>query len=230
MKKYILYILGLLFFVSCQEEKLETFSGDRYISFSKSVETDSISLSFFFYPGQEKVYVPLELSLAGLPLNKDLEYKIEVNEEHTTADSKFFKLPDNLIFEKGKIKDTINIELVNFPELKEKEVKLVLNVVENENFTPGAISYRYAKIIFTDMVSQPVWWDWIVTRYTLGEYSEKKFRLFMEVTGIGDLFGLHASEIRSYAIQFKYYLLKEKEEGRTVYEDDGAEMEVYVIG
>lgn len=230
MKKYILYIIGLLFFVSCQEEKLKPFSGERYISFSNNVETDSVSLSFFFYPGQDKVLVPLEINLAGLPLNKDLEYKIEVNDKHTTADSKYFKLPDNLIFEKGKIKDTINIELVNSPELKEKEVKLVLNIVENENFIPGAISYRYAKIVFSDIVSQPVWWDWKVARYILGDYSVKKFRLFMQVTGIGDITGLHPSDVRSYAIQFKYYLAKEKEAGRTVYEENGAEMEVTVIG
>ena len=230
MKKYIIYILGLLFFVSCQEEKLDTFSGERYISFSKSVETDSVSLSFFFYPGKDRVIVPLEICLAGLPLEKDMDYKIEVNDKFTTAESKCFNLPENLVFEKGKIKDTVYVELINSPELKEKEVKLLLNIVENENFIPGAIPYRFAKIVFSDIISQPEWWDDDVTDYYLGDYSEKKFKLFMQVTGIGDLQGLHASEIRSYAIQFKYYLIKEKEAGRTVYEDNGAEMEVSVIG
>ncbi len=59
---------------------------------------------FSFFRGKEKIIVPLEVSLAGLPLDRDLSYKVAVNEQYTTADSKYFKLPENLVFEKWKVK------------------------------------------------------------------------------------------------------------------------------
>ncbi len=99
-----------------------------------------------------------------------------------------------------------------------------------KTFFAGPFEFRFANIIFSDMVSKPSWWDDDVTDFYLGEYSEKKFKLFMEVTKVGDLSDSNESEIRSYAIIFKYYLIKEKEEGRTVYEEDGSEMNVSVIG
>ena len=69
----------------------------------------------------------------------------------------------------------------------------------------------------------------------LGEYSPKKMRLFVNTVSdeVEDI--LHFDELdpalqRKACLKFKYWLEEEKKAGRTVYEDDGREMTVNVIG
>ena len=74
--------------------------------------------------------------------------------------------------------------------------------------------------------SKPQWWNSNVTRYFLGDYSDKKYRLFIAVTGKTEIDVANEEELRYYTLLLKYHLLAEKEAGRTVYEDDGKEMTV----
>jgi hypothetical protein len=65
----------------------------------------------------------------------------------------------------------------------------------------------------------------------LGRYSDKKYRLFMTVTGIGDMTGMEYYDKRYYTLLFKNWLRDEKAAGHTVYEDDNmTEMVVALIG
>lgn len=64
----------------------------------------------------------------------------------------------------------------------------------------------------------------------LGDYSDKKYTLFIQETGVADLDPNNADELRYYTIIFKNYLLREKDNNRTVREEDGTEMTVNLIG
>lgn len=94
--------------------------------------------------------------------------------------------------------------------LDTKEVRLVIDIVENDVLKPGQNIYTRKVVRFSSLISQPLWWDDVVTESLLGKYTETKFRLFMEVTGVGDLTELSESERWSLARQFKYYLIKKK--------------------
>ena len=101
-------------------------------------------------------------------------------------------------------------------------------------------------LIFSDMLARPAWWTPMLLengRYDqnsveyvyLGLYSDKKYLLLMEVTGVGDWTDLDDSERRIQALKLKRYLEKMKAEGNTVYEDSYSggvpeEMSVQVMG
>jgi hypothetical protein len=70
----------------------------------------------------------------------------------------------------------------------------------------------------------------MVSRY-LGVYSDLKYEYFIRETGVVDLTNAPASELRYYALMFKYWLEQEKKKnnGLPVTEANGDEMIVTVI-
>lgn len=91
----------------------------------------------------------------------------------------------------------------------------MIDIVRMMFLKPGQNIYTRKVVRFSSLISQPLWWDDVVTESLLGKYTETKFRLFMEVTGVGDLTELSESERWSLARQFKYYLIKKKMRGKS---------------
>ncbi len=75
-------------------------------------------------------------------------------------------------------------------------------MVENDNFLATMRNSLNMKIIFSDMISKPYWWNEDVVDYYLGEYSDKKIGYFISVTGVNDFGNLSSSEKRAYALKF----------------------------
>lgn len=86
-----------------------------------------------------------------------------------------------------------------------------------------------AIIWFHNIIAKPKWWNSNVVNYYLGKYSDEKYQLFLDKIKV-DLTNATDSELRNYSLLFKKYLTDEKAAGRTVYEKDGSEMEVAVLG
>lgn len=231
MKTYIFLIAGFVFLLSgCQKTELTVYGTDNYIQFSNLVK-DSVTFPFLFYPGEDEVLFPVPVELAGQSLSANMAYKLVVDEKYSTAIAGFhFDLPDNIVFHAGKYKDTCLIKLIRTPDLKTTEVKLVLRLEGNENFKLGQQDYSMMIIRINDRLVKPEWWNNRVTTYYLGNYSDLKYELFIQETGVADFTGKSESELRTYALKFKYYLQKEKQAGRVVKEKDGKEMEVKVLG
>ena len=85
--------------------------------------------------------------------------------------------------------------------------------------------YNKTIIRINNMVSEPDWWDRDIVNYFLGDYSEKKYTKFIEVTGVSDPSGASSDQIRYYSLEFKRYLEKNPQ-----YEEDNSLMTVPVIG
>lgn len=229
MKKiYILLSVALFLLASCHEDAIMTYKGDNYIQFSKPV-TDSLICSFLIYPTLSKIEYPLAVELVGMPQQSDRKYKIEVDETLTNAPKENYEIPTEATFRAGKAIDTCWITLKKTPEISIKPVRLVLKLKESSDFRLGQSEYTKSIINISNVISQPEWWNTTVRRYYLGIYSDKKYRLFIQVTGKVVLDNKNAEELRLYTLLFKYYLIKEKEAGRTVYENDGTEMKVNLV-
>ena len=80
-------------------------------------------------------------------------------------------------------------------------------------------------LLFSDMIARPSWWNSIVETNFLGQYSDTKYRLFIEATGIADMTGLSESEQRAYSIIFRDFLARGRENGE-VYEDENGMINV----
>lgn len=230
--KNIIGIFLLLMFASCNTEGFKTYDGGNFLSFSKNFEKDSTMVSFFFHPGETELTVPLKIDLSGLPLSEEKEYKVMVVPGETTANAANYKLEGPFKFRANRDADSLYLKVIKSDDLDTKKLNLVIEILENESFTPGVSSHGKAKIVLTSIASKPDWWNSTIERAYLGKYSDKKFQLFILVSGVTDLTGRTPSEITAWALALKYYLQKHIDAGNPpIYDEDNNEvMKVPVIG
>lgn len=230
--KNIIGVFLLLMFASCSTEGFKTYDGGNFLFFSKNFDQDSTMVSFFFHPGETELIIPLQVDLSGLPLSEAKEYRVVVVSEETTVHVANYKLEGPFKFGVNRDTDSLYVKVIKSDDLDTKKLNLVIEILENENFTPGVSSHGKAKIVLTNIASKPDWWDSKIEKAYLGKYSDKKFQLFIQVTGVTDLTGRGASEITAWALALKYYLQKHIDAGNPpIYDEDNNEvMKVPVIG
>lgn len=228
--RYI-FILTILFsvFYSCNEDKLDTYDAERYIYFSNT-STDSIVESFFFYPDVNSLEKRIEIGYAGKEITGNLKYRIEVDQDLTTASAGDYSFSNEQVWETGKDKDTLVLTLNKTPNLDDKQVRLVLKIVASDDFNVGPLSNTRLIINVTSMAIPPTWWNYIIEAAYLGKYSEAKYAEFIKATGISSMEGMSASDMRYYSLKFKYYLANIKNETGEPVMDGDVEMTVPVVG
>lgn len=125
----------------------------------------------------------------------------------------------------------IEIQLNKSENVKAKDLLLVFEVTDYGDFKPGMNAYRKNRIIVSNELTQPVWWnDWHVNN-GLGSWSLEKYTLFMEKTKVIDLTldrdggTMSYSEMCAHVLKFKYWL----QENPTT-EKDGGPMRVAMRG
>jgi len=218
-----LYIIGLALVVTmaaCKKENIQTYNAGQYVQFTLK---DTVSLSFFFYPGKSEVDVQLPVRLVGKMPEQDLQYKI-VAGEGTTLPAALYTIAPVFTFKKGQPVDTAHITIKNSAELTTNTYKLVIEMAADGDVQPGQTNYSQRLYTVNDMVSRPAWWDATNELRYLGVYTEKKFRTFMNVTGVGDLTPYTSVEQRDLFLKFKNYLIAMKDAGTPVLEADGTDM------
>lgn len=208
MKKYInLFFVAVLCCLGCEKEDIPTYSGGDHLLFAKELK-DSTVFSFLLYSDQNEYQFPIGLLLSGNAFDSDLEYKIEADTALSTAvEGTHFRLPEKPVFRKGLLRDTCFVTLIRTPDLLTEEKRIVLMLREKSPLQIGNPEVAAAVIRVNDMIVKPSWWTIMVQYYYLGAYSEAKFRAFIRATGIVDLSKASDSEIRMYALQFKYWLV-----------------------
>lgn len=232
MKKIFefIIILGIISSIKgCKEENIMLYNDNNYIQFT-SFTMDSTIFSFLGFPNDDKALYPLEVEVVGFPSNKDREYKVVVVNEYSNATNANYVLPEKFIVKAGSVIDTCWITLKKTPELSKKALRLAVKLEDSADFRLGQ-SDKLGQIIWiNNIISKPNWWTLDVITNFLGNYSDEKFRLFIEVTGVADFDSSNLGEMRAYAVMFKNYLHKEKEANRTVLEKDGTEMIIPFFG
>jgi hypothetical protein len=234
MKKIILILVSVcsIWLFSCQEDKIDLYSGDHYIRFIKNLTTDSSTVAFLFAPGATELDSLLIVETAGLPFSEYKDYKIVIDRSFSTAvEGKHFNLPAKTSFKPGTMRDTLAIKFYRTEDMKNETFRLVLRLEPNETFKAGQIQYQYKVFLVHDKISQPSWWTTAVSTSYLGAYSDLKFQYFIDVTGIADLTGATPSELRVNALKLKYWLEEQKLlNGSPVLEANGNEMTVPING
>ncbi|SEM25915.1 protein of unknown function [bacterium A37T11] len=233
MKKWIISFLlyGCYMATSCKEDKLETYHAANYVQFADP-SSDSVTVAFVFSPGKDTISVPMVAFMSGLAGNQATPYAISVSSTGTTAEEgRQYTLPAVTSFEPGQVTDTSNVCFFRTADMQQKAFRLVVQVAANDHFLPGDLAYQTKTFIVHDMIAQPAWWNADIIKNYLGAYSDQKYRLLIEQTGVSDLAGSSVSEKRAAAIQLKYWLAREKAAGRTVWDNaNNQEMTVPVKG
>lgn len=235
MKRNILGYCCLLFMMGwagCSEEGIGNYQADSYIYFTKA-GNDSTTFSFAYDSSLKEGDVSLKMNLISRLENRDRPFAVRLVEEESTArEGRDFSInPQSLVV---KANDSIAYMVVHVKKdasLEGRSVKAVFEVVASDEFLPGIGKNRKANVIITDKLVRPEWWNTWHESSGLGTYSDKKFRLFIEVTGRHDLTlvedggTMEYSDMRGYVVMFKYWLYEHPQK-----EDDGSDMTVPVIG
>lgn len=230
---HIIVLIFCLSLVACQKDEIPTYddlTGDRFISTVKS-HRDSSDFSFIPYPGVTEFLFPIEVRSTGAGL-VDEYYRFEVDTARTTADASMYEIPEQSIMHAGQECDTCYITLKYVPSMDTEKVRLVVRLVETEDFKLGQPSYREHTIWYHNFIKCPAWWDNSVKGNYFGNYTEEKYRAMLDFFG-KDLFEGPPADLslaRQYALEFKAYLKQRKEAGNPLREANGEEMQVPILG
>lgn len=230
-----LSLLYILLLSACEKKEIPFYEGEHYIYFTteeegfhaSNVTADSTIVSFFFYLEDDILY-PIEVGLTGQLFEQPTKFRVVADREKSDLPEQLYELPETYEFAAGQVKDTIYIRLKNDPILLERQYTLKIDIVDSGEIHShkGKNARRILKVC--DIVSKPDWWvenpiEW----YYLGEYSRKKYELFMTVTGVSDLSGLGEGKIRLLTLEFQHWL---DNQNPKIKEEDGNEMKTEVIG
>jgi hypothetical protein len=214
---------------NCSKDAVDEYGQTNYVYLADTKtsinEVNPIEYSFAFHPGIDIDTVPVLFKLVGKLSGEDRPVAITVDGSHTTALEGDYELPETIALRAGRTLDTIALVLHNSARLKTAKFKIRLLLNENEHFRLGPPDNRFVEITFSDMITRPKWWTVVVEVNFLGTYSDAKYRLFIEATGIADMTGLSEINQRAYAIIFRDFLARGRENGE-VYQDENGPINV----
>ena len=235
MKKIaIILCLLVIGFASCKEEGFDLYTeGDgSYVSFVRP-ETDTINFSFFS-TGQKTYDYPLEVRYVGVPVEEGgvaKSYSIVVVDSLTTMDLNYVTIPENITFQPWSLLDTIYIGLEKYAYLETEDangnlptVTLCIELRPSDDLMLGDRNYRRLTFKISNEITAPSWWNNTVKNNLLGNYSKKKYLLFLDVVE-PDLSNITIQNLQDWSIQFRRYL---ESQVPPILEDDGTLMEVKV--
>lgn len=242
-------IAAVILLLSCSEENIENFSGSNEIYFDKffmdevapgTTQADSTVESFFFYPsGTDEIDAPLKVCFSGQLLKNDISFTLKVDEYATSANKDEYSLDNNYIFHARTVRegvkeviDTIRIKLHRSSRLKtmDEGVRLVVQLIPNSTISTGQYERTKAVIILTEKKARPLWWDDEVRDNLLGEYSQLKYKLFLDNADIkaeldAEMIQNNPDKARLLAMKFKNWLFSQNP---MIIDEDGETMSVTI--
>ena len=165
----------------CQENERMLYEEKPAVYFSTVTEKDSIFYSFASGLKDEDV-VSIPVRIIGASVDKDRSISVEVDPVSTAKEGVHYKnLPKSVVLEAGDIETAVNITVMN-EDLKNGDVKLILNLKSSEDFDLGYAGSLKAKLVITDQLVKPSYWDMPLSLY-YGAYSKAKHRLCIQLQG-----------------------------------------------
>ncbi len=205
-------------FQGCSTEEIESWKTERALYFEKRmrnleshswerVDTASISIPNYFNQDEIKHY--FKINLLGDTLSIDTEYALIVVDSMTTAEEGMVTLPENIVFHKGVISDSLALTVHADKVPEGKAYKITYRLLPNEHFMLGYKDYLQVILHFNNKESCPPWWDARIVEVYLGKWSQKKMEtLYIATGGISSFENFGATECRYYALQLKLYIEK----------------------
>ena len=226
-----------------------TFGDEHHIYFEKFYKdaaapglerADSTLASFFFFTDDvEELQAPLVVNMTGRLLESDVPFKLRVVPEMTTANPDEYKLDDQYVFRAHNVSegaknqsDTISIRMFRSARLKDMPngVRLCVELVPMGEILLGQTERTRAVIILTRDAVRPEWWDGAVSKTLFGDYSSRKYKLFLlnidpDATLNADMLRTQTWKAIDLVRKFKKWLAEHPEQA---VEEDGSPMTVNV--
>ena len=216
----LLYVLMLmpLVFLACNEDEIPTFeSDDAGIYFQSGIQTrfylnidnywDTLRHTFSQDADDVKSYVmSARLRTLGKVRDYDRKVRVIVDTENSTAveGTHFTANLDNIVVPAGAAEVEVPVTFLRTADLREKEVRLMLKVEDNENFKVPFTRQKNTNIYYSsgdtimadrflfivdEFYTEPVIWSFFNDSYPdgvnpCGAWSAKKQRLMSQLFNI----------------------------------------------
>lgn len=157
------------------------YSDKGAVYFSSVTEEDSIFYSFASGLKDEDI-VSIPIKIIGTSISQNRTISIEVNPESTAKEGIHYKdLAKTIVLKAGDVEAILKVTVLN-KELTNEDVKLILGLMPNEDFDLGYAGSLKAKLVITDQLVKPLYWDMPLSLY-YGAYSRAKHRLCIQLQG-----------------------------------------------
>lgn len=180
----------------CQENERMLYEEKPAVYFSTVTEKDSISYSFASGLKDEDV-VSIPVRIIGTSIDKERTIAVEVDPVSTAKEGVHYKdLSKSVALKAGDVEANVKITVMN-KDLEKGDVKLILNLKPSDDFDLGYTGSLKAKLVITDQLVKPSYWDMPLSLY-YGTYSKAKHRLCIQLQGFDFPEAMDYSIVTSY--------------------------------
>lgn len=195
LRNITLAIISLVGVAGCQKQNAHTYDDVSCIYFynKAGIQQDSTSRSFFLMkPGITFDTVFVKISTMGETSTVDRAYKIVQTNigkaDAATPGVHYVSLTDPslqplLVVPAGKAEALLPVVLLNDPSLMSKNVRIELEVAENENFEPGIKLWQKFLVSVTAMPFKPSDWDLKWSQYFGSTWGVVKMTFIIDTIG-----------------------------------------------
>lgn len=188
MKNSIILLIGVIgILCSCSEVDVTDYSSDNFIQFAKAAK-DSTVFSFAYDQTMSAGTVKLKLNCIANLSTENRTFGVRYRAEESTAQAGVVlscRMRNRSCWPMI-VSAYLEIQLNKSDNVKAKDLLLVFEVTDYGDFKPGMNAYRKNRVIVSNRLTQPAWWDdWHETN-GLGSWSAKKYTLFMEETKVSE--------------------------------------------
>lgn len=154
-----------------------------------TVLEDTATFTFSVMPASCTEYdLQIPIQLTGAPKHQARKFRLQVDEEKTTAISgeEYEPLSSDFILPADSSSVMATIKLLRSEVLAKESRFLALNVVNTDDFPNPVITEENRIVIrVSDILTRPTWWDtWQVA---IGRYSRVKHQKWIEIWGPGSM-------------------------------------------
>ena len=229
----------LAFMAACSSE-IGTYHGESGVYFAmrdnvNTVNVDTLyretsSLPFVVTDSRDSVFI-LRVKILGAVADHDRQVEIKVVDDMSSVvEEDYEALSSSYILKAGEVYGEIPISFHRMPSLKGNERSLVVELVENEDFTLPIRLWRNSSTEYVNVTRHTIV---ISDKYVqlpgyrtghFGPFSEKKMELILQLSGmsLNDFnVQLPVTLTKSLGQKLNRYLAEMKARGETVYEEDG---------
>ena len=234
-----LWGLSAVLMLSCTSQ-IDTYHGESGVYFAMrdnvtTVNVDTLyketsSMPFIVTDKSDSVF-NLKVKILGPVTEHDRRVQVRVVEELSTVQSGDYDGLDNsYVLKAGEIYGSIPIMFHRTASLQGNERTLVVELVENEDFTLPIRMWRNSSTEYVNVVRHTIV---VSDKYVqlpgyrvghFGPFSEKKMRLIIEISGMSlNDFNevLPVTMTKTIGQKLDRYLAEMKAKGTPVYEEDG---------
>ncbi|WP_173002932.1 DUF4843 domain-containing protein [Chitinophaga sp. SYP-B3965] len=195
MKKLFIFgLFGAVCLSACKKAIELTYQSPDNVYFDftdpkdEKERPDSISYSFALFPDKSSDTILLPVRIAGMRKSVARKFKLTVIDSATTAVAgthyKALEAEYTIPADSGAVKVPIIIYSTD-AALTTKSVRMKFRLVASADFAVTTIGFDTAKVIFSNRLEQPTWWN--TWAGELGAYSRVKHELFIRTAGTIDL-------------------------------------------